>query len=238
MVMRAHEFEPVAVPVLKDVSLAPRARVAEDASDGELLEAFVAGDSRAFHRLWARHAKPLREYLRYAFNNSGAFEDLLQEAFMALAVHARGIRDARTIRKYLMTVARRAAYLERRRARRCDLPELALFYSLTVPALDHDCRETLRIVERSLERMSTRRRDVFVLCCVERKTAEEAASELGVSPSTVRRELVAARRCVFRRLAANAVLPSETSLRERMPAKRFSAELTHTAAGVETTLSP
>src|SRR5262245_8477547 len=109
-------------------------------SDTELFDAFVAGDAAAFALLWDRHAPKVRRFLRSRFGPSVAVEDFLQEAFLSLAQNKSGIRDPRMLHHYLMTAARRIAFIERRRAKLREQLELAVSLDAPSGSVDHDSR--------------------------------------------------------------------------------------------------
>jgi RNA polymerase sigma-70 factor, ECF subfamily len=171
------------------------------ANDAALVEAFVAGDMNAFRALWDRHSDALYRFLRRAFGPDASSEDLLQEAFLVLALNAKRIRDPVTLRKYLLTIAGRLAVSERRRRRRREHWEGALSptpdRSCSLP-LDFEAREAILSLDRVLQRLSRRRRDAFILYCIEHFTMEQTAIALSISEATARREVVRARDSVLR----------------------------------------
>lgn len=173
--------------------------VRRNLGDAELFSAYLAGDVSAFSALWHRHAQALRRFLRLQFGARVASDDFLQEAFLSLVQNAGRIRDPSTLRHYLLTAVRRLAFLERRRVtqREVEWSEVPGDLAAVLP-VNHEAREVLSQLSSALERLSTRRRAVFVLICVEQHSAREACAKLGISPATLRRELRAARRYVLR----------------------------------------
>jgi RNA polymerase sigma-70 factor (ECF subfamily) len=171
-------------------------------SDTELFDAFVAGDAAAFAQLWDRHAPPVRRFLRSRFGSRVASEDFLQEAFLSLAQNRGGIRDPRMLRHYLITAARRMAFIERRREKLREQLELAVSTDSSARSVDHESRETLRKLHDLVERLSPRRRAAFTLYCIEQRNIVESSKKLGVSPATFRRELEAARHYLGQWMAA------------------------------------
>jgi RNA polymerase sigma-70 factor (ECF subfamily) len=77
-------------------------------SDGELLEAWQAGDRRAGSELIDRYFEPVRRF----FQNKAAdgIEDLVQQTFLACVQRRDQIRDPAAFRGYLFAAARSKLY--------------------------------------------------------------------------------------------------------------------------------
>jgi RNA polymerase sigma-70 factor (ECF subfamily) len=165
-----------------------------------LVEAAARGDREAIGAVWDRYADLVRGVLYGSLGPDHALEDLAQEVFIAFVRGAKNIADGSVLRSYLAGVAVRIAALEirRRKVRRWvrlsptgELPERP-----TSPR-DVEGREALRALHRVLDRLSARRRHAFVLRHVQGLEMLEAAAALGVSESTLRRELLRAREQVL-----------------------------------------
>jgi RNA polymerase sigma-70 factor, ECF subfamily len=75
-------------------------------TDEALFERLVAGDLRAFDRLYDRFERPLFGFIRAQLGDVGEAEDVLHEAFMAV-LRERGKRsEVRSFRAWLYQVAR------------------------------------------------------------------------------------------------------------------------------------
>jgi RNA polymerase sigma-70 factor (ECF subfamily) len=86
-------------------------------TDEALFERLIAGDMRAFDRLYARFHRPLFRFIRAHLGDASEAEDLLHEAFMAV-LRERGSRSqVRSFRPWLYQVANNLC-LNRSRARR------------------------------------------------------------------------------------------------------------------------
>ncbi|MGK3988365.1 sigma-70 family RNA polymerase sigma factor [Sorangium sp. So ce136] len=169
---------------------------AEKRSDASLVAGVAAGEREALAVIWDRYSGLVRGVLYGALGPDTSLEDLVQEVFLALIQGAARIQDGEALRGYLASVAARQAALEirKRRIRRWvglspsgELPERAL------ERVDFEHREVLRALHRVLGKLSARRRMAFVLRHVQGLEMLETAAALGVSESTVRRELESAR---------------------------------------------
>jgi RNA polymerase sigma-70 factor (ECF subfamily) len=169
---------------------------AEKRSDASLVAGAAKGEHDAFGVIWDRYSGLVRGVLYGALGSEQGIEDLAQEVFLSLIRGAARIQDGAALRGYLISVAVRLAAQEirKRRVRRWvglsptgELPDRA------AERVDLEHREVLRALHRTLERLSVRRRMAFVLRHVHGLEMLETAEALGISESTVRRELQTAR---------------------------------------------
>lgn len=170
-------------------------------ADASLVAGVVAGDHDAVAAVWDRYSGLVRGVLYGVLGPDPYLEDLVQEVFLALLRGAARVQDGAALRGYLASIAARLAALElrKRRIRRLvglsqtgELPEYG------VERVDAEHREVLLALHRTLARLSFRRRMAFVLRDVHGLEMQEAASALGISESTLRRELTSARQFVQR----------------------------------------
>ena len=80
--------------------------MSNDEADEALLQAYRAGDMRAFERLVARHEKPVWNFLRRFVRDTTTAEDLLQEVFLRVVKSADEWRGAAKFSTWLYTIAR------------------------------------------------------------------------------------------------------------------------------------
>lgn len=165
-------------------------------SDATLVASTVAGDREAMAVIWDRYSGLVRGVLYGALGPDQAIEDLVQDVFLAFIRSAGRVQDGAALRGYLATVAVRLARMEirKRKVRHWvgltptgELPDLAVL------PLDVESREALRALHRVLSRLSDRRRLVFILRQVQGLEILEVTEALGISESTLRRELGVAR---------------------------------------------
>src|SRR5690606_647493 len=167
--------------------------------DASLVAGAASGDRDAVAAIWDRYSSFVRGVVYGALGPDQAVEDLVQEVFLAFLRSAARIQDGAALRGYLagMAVRQVAQEIRRRKVRRLvglsptgELPERP-----ASPA-DSEHREALAALHRVLNRLSERRRMAFVLRHVQGLEMLEAAAALGVSESTLRRELSSARQYI------------------------------------------
>src|SRR5262249_12902181 len=97
-----------------------------------------------------------------------------------------------------------------------------------------------RVLDEEIDRLPARQRAAVVLCCLEGKTGEQAARELGCPPGTVSSRLTRARERLRRRLARRGFAPDDYlleseragSLQAPLIIRTLGAALTFAAGGV------
>src|SRR5207237_2205404 len=90
-------------------------------TDEELMSAYVAGDARAFEKLFARLAPRVHGFFLRSFRDTGVADDLLQVTFMKLHRARERYRNDLRVSPWIFAVAARVRLDELRR--RMRLPE-------------------------------------------------------------------------------------------------------------------
>ena len=172
---------------------------AAGSSDAELLDRFEAGGSgadAAFGVLLERHGPMVLAVCRRLAGDRTAADDAFQATFLALIRRSGSIRVRGSLAPWLFAVARRIAHRARRRAiGRREAPCPADFEAIdpTSPADSLERLETSRILFEEIGRLPERYRAPLVLCHVEGRTHDQAATDLGWPVGTVRGRLSRAR---------------------------------------------
>jgi HlyD family secretion protein len=179
--------------------------------DADLLARWVAGrDEAAFELLVRRHAPTVLAACRRLLADPNDADDAFQAVFLVLARKAASVARGEVLGAWLHRVACRAALRIRAdRARRTDRHEPGAVELLPDPApADPAWAELLRVLDEEVERLPARHRAVFVLCCLEGKTGEEAGKLLGCPPGTVSSRLTRARERLRARLTRRGFAPA------------------------------
>jgi RNA polymerase sigma-70 factor (ECF subfamily) len=87
-------------------------------TDQELMQRIGKRDAEAFDALFARHAPAVRRHLARTLRDEGAADDLMQEAFLRVWLHADGWQGRGAVTGWLFRIATNLALNHLRSARR------------------------------------------------------------------------------------------------------------------------
>jgi RNA polymerase sigma factor (sigma-70 family) len=177
-----------------------------EASDAALLGRFLAGrDERAFAALVDRHAELVFGVCWRLLGEVQDAEDAFQATFLVLARKAGTVRPREALPAWLHGVARRVALKARTARARHPLAGTPLAAHPVDPRPDPlaglSARELLAIVDEELQRLAEVYRLPVILCCLEGRSQEEAAQQLGWTLGSVKGRLERGRARLQQRLA-------------------------------------
>jgi len=171
-------------------------------SDCELLIRYSEGrEEAAFSILVRRHAVMVLGVCRRVLRHEQDAEDACQASFLALARKARSGRWQENVAPWLHQVAYRAALRVRRSAaQQSALVERSDERADADPLAVVSGRELCAVLDEELARLPELCRAALVLCCLEDRTRDEAASQLGWPLGTLKRRLARGRQVLAQRL--------------------------------------
>jgi RNA polymerase sigma-70 factor (ECF subfamily) len=158
----------------------------------------VEGDASGMaelKRLYEEHAAFVRQLLARLLGPGGDVDDCAHEVFM-VAWRRRSSIEKGAVRAWLAGVALKLAQASRRRSRIRRFLGLEAIESLSSgpsPAEIFENREASRIVYAALDRLSEKKRTVFVLHELQGLSGPEIARMLGCNAQTVKTRLFHAR---------------------------------------------
>jgi len=150
-------------------------------------------DIAAFDQLYHLTRHEVARTLTHLVGKRADIEDLLQETYLRLLGAVKSFRGEAKFRTFLYRVCANVALMHLRWKRRRpeepadQLPELPA--AGADPEGEASRREAARLVERALERLSPKKRVVFVYHELCGMGPEEIARVVGTSPNTVRSRL-------------------------------------------------
>ncbi|HEV3351469.1 MAG TPA: sigma-70 family RNA polymerase sigma factor [Acidimicrobiales bacterium] len=165
--------------------------VSDRAADAATIAAIVAGDDVALARLFAR-LRPAVASIGRAIVGAGEVDDVIQETFERLWMHAHRFDPCRgSLEAWTLTIARNAALGLRRRQRSCD----SLVIDLADPGADPGAeveRSALgQQVRAAVTKLPDGRREPVERVLAGR-TLVQAAGDLGVPEGTLKSRVRAA----------------------------------------------
>lgn len=171
--------------------------IAVTASDANLAERMLAGESWAFEAFYRKHVERCyRLALRLVAHREDA-EDIVQDAFSEAFRDLGQLKDAGALGGWLRRIVVNRAH--RRFRRRNLLRRLGIGPSETIPLdelggpqISQESLTELHIVSEALKKASAKSRTCWILRHVEGHTLSEVAELAGISLATVKRKLTEA----------------------------------------------
>lgn len=169
-------------------------------ADRELMRRAAAGEASSFDEIVRRHQAAVYRFARAVTASREEAEDLLQETFLAAWKAAASYRGEASLRTWLLTIARHAAWRHRSRREREPVDAQPIDALGVEAGWGQDDPEGLAMsAERrarlaaALERLDPEDRIVIVLRDLEELTGEEAAAVLGIGVAAMKSRLHRAR---------------------------------------------
>ncbi len=191
-----------------------------DADD--LVERCRGGDSAAFRELFRLHRNDVARLVHRMLGPSSDVEDVIQEVFLQVHRSVRDFRGQARFSTWLYRVTVNVVLMHRRAARSrpvfSDVPE-GFTISDNRPLPDDEVARNarMRAFERLLDRLSDKKRTVFILHELEGMAPADIAEVVGAPVLTVRTRLFYARRELAELLREE---PTLTALADDMAAPR------------------
>jgi RNA polymerase sigma-70 factor (ECF subfamily) len=155
-------------------------------TEEELMDAYVAGDVRAFEALFRRTAGLVLGTMRRGWLDATECEDLAQEVFLRLHRARFDYQSGRPLRPWLMTIARN---LKRDHLRRVGRRAPLLDLEGREPGAEDDAVgriEAREAVRAALERLPATLRVVVRAHWLEHRSFGQIAEALGISKSAAK----------------------------------------------------
>src|SRR5262249_13410353 len=175
-------------------------------TDAQLLERFAERrEQAAFAALVQRHGGLGWGVCKHMLRQEQDVEDAFQATLPVLAPRARHHRKTDAGGSFLHGVAYRVAVKARLGAHRRAARERAAARPQAQTPADLGWRELQAALDEEVQRLPERYRGPFVLCCLEGKSREDVARELGCKEGTLASRLARARALLQRRLSHRGV---------------------------------
>ena len=171
-------------------------------SDRDLLHRYAElGDRAALETLIHRHAGLVYGVCRRLLSNPADVDDAVQAVFLVLMKKPTAVRNPGALPAWLHGTARRTA-LKLRSRRRTEA-------AVDVPTTDADpsWAEVRTAIDAELANLPAKYQGPVIRVLVLEETQPQAAAELGLSLSTLKRRLDAGRECLKRRLERRGIQP-------------------------------
>lgn len=166
------------------------------ATDAQLLERLLRGDTRSLGEIYVRYRVPLFRFCLRMVRDTARAEDAVHDTFVKLARQHMGILRPESLKPWLFRVARNEIYMVTRRAAPMPLAEAE---EVLDPSTPHDILERAErdtVVHLMLEALRPEYREVLMLREFEEMHYAEIAMITGSTESAVKSRLFKARQAL------------------------------------------
>jgi RNA polymerase sigma-70 factor (ECF subfamily) len=166
------------------------------ATDEDLLDRLLRGDSRSLGEIYTRYRVPLFRFCLRMLKDQARAEDAVHDTFVKLARQHMNIMRAAALKPWLFRVARNEVYMMTRRATPMPLDEAD---GVLDPSTPHDILERAdrdRLVHAMLDALRPEYREVLMLREFEELHYTEIAMVTGSTESAVKSRLFKARQAL------------------------------------------
>ncbi|QDW23361.1 RNA polymerase sigma factor [Pedobacter sp. KBS0701] len=161
--------------------------------DEKLASLLKEGDKQAFAEIYHRYWKLIYAHVYKMLRDEEDSKDVVQEVFGNLWIKAESIKHNTNISGLLYTSARNRVFdlIEKNKVRSDYIGEIASFMSdpvnHQVDAIDE--KRILEILEREIQKLPPKMREIFELSRKENLSHKEIASKLNISEQTVKKQV-------------------------------------------------
>ena len=173
-----------------------------------LVERVKSGDQSAFRAIMEKNSRRLYRVARAVMRDDTEAEDVVQETYLRAFSNLATFRGESSLTTWLTRIALNGALGRKRRQRatvtlasvetaqetNAQIIQFPAMSTETDPERTAAQHEIRRLLERAMDALPEPFRVVFVMRDVEEMSIEEAASQLGIRPETVKTRLHRARR--------------------------------------------
>ncbi len=177
----------------------------------EIVEGAQKGSLEDFHRLYEAFGKPIYNFIWRLIGSPHDAEDLTQDTFLKVHNELRNLRDPAQFKFWLYRIARNEVYQRLRRNQKSSVVSIdddeTGYYDFLedeTPGLNPEgqflARELQQVVQRTLNSMAPKYRDVFVLAVFQKVSYEDITKIVGRSLLSVKTDIYRARLMVKEQL--------------------------------------
>ena len=173
-------------------------------SDGDLMQAYAAGDARAFETLYDRHALPVWRFVQRSLQDTALADELVQDVWFSVVRQAARYEPRARFRTWLFTIAHHRlvdhwrshkphASLDAETEDGASLADMLAAESGFGPERRLDSREQAQALLDALADLPAVQREAFLLQAEGGLSLNEIAAATGVSMETAKSRLRYAR---------------------------------------------
>lgn len=150
------------------------------------------GDQRAFALLIEKYGASVYTHILSYVKNAARAEELSQDVFMSIWNHRENLPSIQNFQAYLIVLTRnRTISALRERIKKYDeTAKDELESNTSDPEMQLEYRQLSESLQRGIEKLPARRREIFEMSRFEGKTYDEIAQQLNISKSAVNKHII------------------------------------------------
>lgn len=158
-----------------------------------LLEEIASGSEHAFGQLFDKYRLPVYAHTLSIIKSPVKAEEITQDIFVQLWDKRKELTTITSFSDWLFILTRNRSLSELRKRQLPEGEPTGDYYAAEDDPLHHLLlKETGALLQKAIDRLPPRRKEVFILSRVENKSHKEIAQLLGISPGTVNLHIVQA----------------------------------------------
>lgn len=166
----------------------------------QMLIRLQKGDVKAFESIYAHYSPKMFSNLLKLLKSKSLAAEILQDVFIKIWDYRYSIDTSKSFPALLFKIAENRVYdIYRKTARDKKLAEH--FLTTASEAYDHIepiiyQKEHISFLQKAIDKLPTRRKQIFTLCKLEGRSYEEVSCALGISVATISDHIVKANRTI------------------------------------------
>jgi RNA polymerase sigma-70 factor (ECF subfamily) len=172
-------------------------------NEKDLIKLLATGSEPAFEELYRLYSHRLIRYLIKMVKSETLAAEILQETFIKIWSCRENLNPELSFRSYLFRIAENLVYdLFRKTARNKKLANVLIKESFAYSHVEESffIKENNKFLREAIESLPAKRREVFQMVKIEKRSYEEVSRVLNVSTSTINDHIVKATKAVLERL--------------------------------------
>lgn len=162
-------------------------------TDPETLKLIAQGDQRAFALIVESYGATIYAHVLTYIKNAVRAEEITQDIFMSVWNHREELPSIQNFRGYLYVLTRnRTISAFREKIIKYDETEKDQLQSSMNPAGLMEYRQLSDALQRGIDRLPARRKEIFIMSRFDGRTYEEIATHLNISKSAVNKHIIQA----------------------------------------------
>lgn len=159
----------------------------------EILQLIAQGDQRAFALMIENYGATIYAHVLSYIKNAVRAEEITQDIFMSVWNHREELPSIQNLRGYLFVLTRnRTISAFREKIIKYEENEKDQLQTSLTPASLLEYRQLSNALQRGIDQLPGRRKEIFIMSRFDGRTYEEIASHLNISKSAVNKHIIEA----------------------------------------------